>query len=382
MQGVEGGASVSSVRSEEAALERTKRRAYPAFLLLFTLVVATNWFARDPDDVVVTVVYPVIVVVLLAAVPLLHTRRVRLRTLELAMFGFASLSVFLRNADLLFRPELGPQVQVLTGAQLWSLGLLVVGAFIMFERRLALRIGAGLVGLSLALTVAALGLEASRGQLTGEATLYLLRVHVLLALLLILVSVATTIREQYHRAVERAALLEERALTDPLTGIANRHAGQERLEAEIADSRRRGRPLSVVMVDLDRFKSVNDTYGHVTGDAVLVAVATAIVSTLRTGDLVARWGGEEFLLVLPETSAAVATDVAERCRRTIADLHPEGLRVSATLGVAELVDGETTAQLLKRADVGLYQGKHDGRDRTSSGPDVPWPHEPAGEARP
>lgn len=370
----------SSVQREAAALERTKRRAYPPFLVLFALLVGTNWLVREPGDVVVTFVYPVVALGMLTAVPLLTSRRVPLFRGELTVFVLASLLVFLRIVDLLFRPELGPQVKLLTGAQLWSLALLLVAAFIMFEHRLAVRIGGGLLGFSLALTVAALALEASRGQLAGDTTLYLLRVHLLLGLLLILVSVGTSLREQYHRAIERSALLEEQALTDPLTGVANRHAGQERLEAEVADSHRRGRPLSAVMVDLDQFKAINDTYGHAIGDAVLVAVAQTIVAALRSRDFLVRWGGEEFLLVLPETDADDAIAVAERCRRTVAGLNPEGLRVTATFGVAEVTKDETAASLLRRADLGLYQGKNDGRDRTVGGPDVASPHEPAGEA--
>ncbi len=375
-----GGTRASSVEREAAALERTKRRAYPPFLVLFALLVGTNWLMREPDDVVVTFVYPVVTLGMLAAVPLLASRRIPLHHGELAVFVLASLLIFLRIVDLLFRPELGPQVKLLTGAQLWSLALLLVAAFIMFEHRLAVRVGSGLLGFSLALTLAALGLEASRGQLTGETTLYLLRAHLLLGLLLILVSVGTSLREQYHRAIERTALLEERALTDPLTGVANRHAGQERLEAEVTDSHRRGRPLSAVIVDLDRFKAINDTYGHATGDEVLVAAAGAFGAALRSRDFVVRWGGEEFLVVLPETATDEAIAVAERCRRMIAGLNPKGLRVTATFGVAELTEDETAASLLRRADLGLYQGKHEGRDRTVSGPGVPSPREPAGEA--
>lgn len=367
----ENGASMTahtSVAAEQAALERTKRRAYPAFIVIFSALVATNWLTREPFDLVVGYLYPVIVAGLLLALALLLSGRVRLRALEIGVFALATLALFVRNVDLLFRDELAPQVMLLTGAQLWSFGLVLAGAFIMFERRLAIRLGVGMLALSSLLTVAAMGLEAGRGQLVGETVLYLVRVHVLLVLLLILVAVATGLREQYHRAIERAALLEQQALTDPLTRVANRRAAQERLEEELVDGERRGRPLSVAMLDVDHFKAVNDTYGHETGDVVLREVAAALSATVRARDLVARWGGEEFLLLLPETTAGEALAIAERVRLAIAGLHPEGLRITATIGVAEAADGETAGSLLRRADLGLYAGKQDGRNQTVSDP--------------
>lgn len=152
------------------------------------------------------------------------------------------------------------------------------------------------------------------------------------------------------------------ATTDPLTGLSNRRTFQARLGEEAARARRSGRPLSLVMVDLDHFKAVNDTYGHQAGDEVLREMAARLRAVSREGDIVARFGGEEMAWLLPEAEAGAALEAAERLRRRIGGEEVPGVgRVTASLGVAQLDDGGP-GDLVRRADLALYRAKEGGRD--------------------
>jgi diguanylate cyclase (GGDEF)-like protein len=157
------------------------------------------------------------------------------------------------------------------------------------------------------------------------------------------------------------------ATRDPLTGLANRRAAKARLDAEQARIERHGTPLSVLMLDLDRFKRVNDEWGHAAGDRVLRAAAEAMREELRACDLGARFGGEEFLVVLPDTPLDDAARVAERIRRRIGalpiDVDGGMLHVTVSVGVAQLHGSEAIDSMIARADDALYTAKSSGRDR-------------------
>lgn len=191
---------------------------------------------------------------------------------------------------------------------------------------------------------------------------------------------ATTNREAVRRGRElertlarlHAAneVIEKLARTDPLTLLANRRGLEEAIAHERDRAERTGEPLSVVALDLDLFKRVNDTWGHAVGDRLLAAVGGTLREGVRPYDVAARVGGEEFLLVLPATHRDRAFDVAGRLRAQIAQLVVEGLpeRVTASAGVAELARGETTEALLARADAALYEAKRLGRNRVVVAP--------------
>jgi diguanylate cyclase (GGDEF)-like protein len=166
----------------------------------------------------------------------------------------------------------------------------------------------------------------------------------------------------------RAAARE--ASTDSLTGLANRRSGRKALEREVQRASRYGRPLSVLLFDLDRFKAVNDRYGHPAGDRVLRAIAQAATKAVRDTDQVVRWGGEEFLVICAETGRAEASRLAERLRRRIARLHHvrRKLAVTASFGVTTFAPGEDSAALAERADQALYRAKRGGRNRVVSLP--------------
>lgn len=157
------------------------------------------------------------------------------------------------------------------------------------------------------------------------------------------------------------------AYRDALTGIGNRRCFGEALQAAISDSDRLGRPLGVVALDVDRFKAVNDTYGHAAGDAVLRAVAAALMDGIRPVDTVCRVGGEEFAVILPGLEPPFAMLLAERLRAAVAALRipMDGARelgVTISLGLASREYGEPGPGLLHRADAALYTAKRGGRD--------------------
>jgi diguanylate cyclase (GGDEF)-like protein len=171
-------------------------------------------------------------------------------------------------------------------------------------------------------------------------------------------------RDLAQRAQHELRILSE---FDPLTGVLNRRSLAERSDREWSRSLRYGHPLACIMLDLDAFKSVNDTYGHVSGDAVLKAVATLLLQQCRPSDLVARYGGEEFCIMVPETGEEAATHLAQRLRATLAQHRVETaggtLSVTGSFGVAgSLKSGDSVERLIRRADEALLAAKRAGRN--------------------
>jgi diguanylate cyclase (GGDEF)-like protein len=160
---------------------------------------------------------------------------------------------------------------------------------------------------------------------------------------------------------------EEASRTDTLTGLFNRRGFLEASDGAVLRSRRSGRPLSIVLADVDRFKEVNDSLSHAAGDAALKALSGALRSALRAQDTVARWGGDEFIVLLPDTAKEGALRVSESLRALVSDLRVdfEGARVHLTLslGVAEHLPDRSVEDTIAEADSALYQAKEQGRDR-------------------
>lgn len=182
------------------------------------------------------------------------------------------------------------------------------------------------------------------------------------------VRVANAALEQRNEELDRLNReLEHLATHDKLTGLHNRHFIVRHLELLYEQYQRYGNPCSLILIDLDHFKHVNDTYGHAVGDAVLAAFAQHVRPLLRQGDFPGRHGGEEFILVLPMTDLQAALQLAERVRRELDSIRlpglPDDFRVSASFGVAQLMAGETVDDWLARTDRALYRAKAQGRDR-------------------
>ena len=169
----------------------------------------------------------------------------------------------------------------------------------------------------------------------------------------------------------RNALLYKRALdtalTDPVTGINNRAALNANLEREVNLAHRHGNPLSLIMLDIDRFKQINDSYGHMAGDVVLRSLAQCISECVRGSDIVFRYGGEEFVVLLSNTEGDGASLLANRIRLAVegrsVNHESAEIRLTVSVGVASLERGDCPADLLEKADQALYQAKQEGRNR-------------------
>jgi diguanylate cyclase (GGDEF)-like protein len=172
------------------------------------------------------------------------------------------------------------------------------------------------------------------------------------------------------RSLDRADFFEKLSVTDPLTGLFNRRFLERRMEEELSRGRRHGHQMTVMMIDLDHFKIYNDQNGHVAGDKALKKAARIVQASVRDIDVVTRYGGEEFCILLPATSKKESLFVADRIRRGIekdAFTGEEGLpvgRLTASIGIGSYPeDGDTADDLINAADKALYRAKHDGRNR-------------------
>ncbi|MBQ0929460.1 GGDEF domain-containing protein [Ideonella alba] len=180
----------------------------------------------------------------------------------------------------------------------------------------------------------------------------------------VLLLAISNLRLDYLRTRERAEWMQQIAASDPLTGVANRRALNERLVGSMALLERHGQPLSLLLLDIDEFKQINDQHGHACGDAVLVELAGLMSEQLRVSDQLGRWGGEEFLVLAASTPLEAAVELAERIRSaTQAHRFSHGQPVTVSIGVAQAVAGERPEQLVARADVALYEAKRRGRNQ-------------------
>ncbi len=175
------------------------------------------------------------------------------------------------------------------------------------------------------------------------------------------------LEEEINRRVKLEAALKEMAATDPLTGLYNRREYDMLFQHEMERANRLNTPLSVGIIDLDHFKQVNDTYGHAAGDEVLKRAARLFRENLRTMDVVGRWGGEEFIIMLPEIAIDQAQMTCNRLLTALAatdiDVGSTSIKITATIGITQLLPGDKMDEIISRADEALYKGKEAGRNR-------------------
>ena len=184
------------------------------------------------------------------------------------------------------------------------------------------------------------------------------------ATFIVLLAAVVTLRNNHEQAHAHMQAMHALARTDMLTSLPNRRAMVEELSRALVTTRRDGRPLAVALIDVDHFKRVNDVHGHATGDAVLKATGTQMAHQLRASDRLGRWGGEEFLLCVPDTEVASAAALAERIRHAVQTFpHAHGAPVTISIGLAKVLPGDDIDALVRRADRALYLAKSRGRNR-------------------
>ena len=254
----------------------------------------------------------------------------------------------------------------------WTLWRHSAGASRLVTRISAVIFGAGAV-LYLARAVGALGMTSSADFSATPSTVmaapYIFGMVLTLWLSIMLtLTVSDRIQQRLRAERDRAEAANRDLLvlstTDSLTGLTNRAKVDAVLTSAVAVSASDGASLAIVLLDLDGFKDVNDTYGHPVGDAVLVSVASTLTAQLRASDTIGRWGGEEFLVVLPHTDVPTAERIAENLRVAVGALdHPICGPVTASFGVTVYRDGDDTPRLVSRADRAMYGAKQLGRNR-------------------
>jgi len=233
------------------------------------------------------------------------------------------------------------------------------------------------------------GILQFRGDLFGARAQESLAILLILALTLVTFSlVGGTIAALRHALARGQRQLEEAlrhtehlAMHDELTGVYNRRYLEQRLNGEVQRAQRYGAALSICLFDLDRFKEVNDALGHAAGDDVLVAFTRLASTLLRESDCLGRWGGEEFIVLMPETDFAPARGACQRLCAAQRELRlpqlPHGYSVTVSAGVATYRPGESANVLLQRADTALYRAKVGGRDRVEGEMRAPQPQDHA-----
>lgn len=333
---------------------------YFTILAVPLVLVGTLLFVAGAPDPATSGLYLAAVVVHGGLLAGLVTGRLSLRTVGASAFTLATLLMFLRLAswESGFAPppaNVGYPVAILA----WFAPAFAL-SFLAFGWRRGVLVSAA----TYAVVYAGAGVASWGGILADQGAFEpVAYVAAGQAALIAVLWVFARKAEQLSATRAKAELLTLQATTDPLTGLANRRRLDDELARLVAQARRYEHALSAMLIDLDFFKSVNDTHGHDTGDHVLVEVAKRLSTVVRSADLLGRWGGEEFLLLAPHTNHAEACALAERCRRAISDPPMDIGELTASLGVATLQAGNDERSLRQRADLAMYTAKIEGRDR-------------------
>lgn len=338
-----------------------KRSVYFWGLILAIPVFALIWALR-PEEEFIRWLYPVFM--LMCAVWAWRlSQKANLNRIEQETIGFTAAFFTIKLGYYLFWGDLR-QNWVEIESTYWVMAFLMILLYIVLDARRGLIYSLALVGVTLSLGLLRLGGEVALGQHREEFLAFVRSEMRLFAMAGLLYALAI-LKDQLADAHRQVLQMHTLARTDPLTGLPNRLALSEHLEGEA----NRAHGLYVVLLDLDHFKQINDRYGHAVGDEVLKEVGRRLRSSLRKGDMLGRWGGEEFMIVMRGESQHDVLAAVERLREDIAFWPFEQVgAVSASFGVAEGHIGDSIHHLLERADKALYQAKHLGRNRVEFSP--------------
>jgi diguanylate cyclase (GGDEF)-like protein len=314
---------------------------------------------------------------------LAYSRRTKIDTLERVAFVFLALESFVFNtlAPYLFDFPLQEVFTQTITDDVWLLVLVCALALHIFQRWWGLVVAVGFYVLSLAVTSSYIFLHLAGNDEVRLASLTLqnlasltLQNYAAGAMVLCFLYVLARYRDSVQSISLQYELLEKVAFLDALTGLPNRRRMYDVMQQQLELATRYGTPFCIALIDIDHFKRINDAFGHLKGDEVLKQVADVLRSDLRAADQLGRWGGEEFLLVLPQTTLKEALAAAERSRQAI-ELHM-GLAsqpITISCGVTCYLPTDVTTTLVGRADDALYHAKENGRNKVVSSEAVSHP---------
>lgn len=347
--------------------QRRRRVVYVALLtvaFLSTLLsLIVNLGAPQVDPIAVAIGAVALTLFALLALAL-WWRWASIEHVERGLIVAAALVLLASLSLRLYLPELAPGADLAVMTSVVWFPVLFLMSAMAFRSTTFVRVAGVLYAAFVAATLPSLLVRAGDAHVLRHGPAFWWQVYLSYAVVIIALSFFEGLRQHATAMEDTARSMRRLAHTDMLTGLPNRRACDELLSAELQRAQRYGRVFSVVMIDIDRFKALNDRFGHQAGDDVLVDLARYLGATVRGIDSVARWGGEEFVVVAPETDRADAERLAELLRAGIEQqLLAQRFRVTASLGVASYRAGDSGAELVARADAALYRAKYGGRNR-------------------
>lgn len=349
-------------------LEAVKRRVYLVALLVGVPGILLTWLVRGSENPFVGLAHPALGLFCLACAWGLWTRRFSTGVIERLTFGVVAVYALTKLIYELYANDVLDEARYeLTAGVYSTLSALYIIAYLVFDSRNGLRAALALYAASLAITAVRVLLDPINAN--PELVLWLVRTHVFMGAAIALLHALSYSKEQLARQQGITEAMRRLAHTDPLTGLPNRRNLYERLNEEIAHAARHDEPLSIILLDLDHFKRINDLHGHDAGDRTLQEFTRIVEPLTRPKDRFGRWGGEEFLVITPNVTLDQARNLADGIKATVADhdFHNVG-DVTASFGLAAREPGDDPETLLKRADAALYRAKAAGRNRVEVAP--------------
>ncbi|MDJ0389952.1 GGDEF domain-containing protein [Roseomonas sp. E05] len=346
-------------------LERRRRLVVNLLHAAGAATVAALWAFESSAGLITDLdryAYPVLLLVLGVGFGVRWLRPRHRVMAELGAYGvFAGYFITAILSFLILQPD--NRVYTVANTLQW-MPVIYLAAFFFFPRRLAVMASWSVFALALLVPVAAL-LWGNLASWDGALISLLANAYVVHLLTLACLSLLALFGTRYEHVQRRARALESAVLTDPLTGVANRRGLERALESL---NQTPGRLVGLILLDTDHFKAVNDRFGHIIGDEVLADLGQRLSARLRRGDILGRWGGEEFLLITPDTIQMTAMGIAERMRAIAREVpHPAVGTITVSAGVAVWMSGTPVQEALHRADMALYAAKAQGRNRVEAG---------------
>jgi diguanylate cyclase (GGDEF)-like protein len=363
---------MKQIEQERRSFEQQRRRIYRVagvlgmLAILYTQYIIYIGTEESPlYEITYTINHIAFASVCFAIVWMLGRQRVPLERVErfmLFFFIFQSL-VFNGIVPALLRQHLDNLFLDTIGDDIWFLLIVCVLAVHLYDLRRGALIAGSVYGLSFAIVVVQI-VSWNMPGIDGEDSEHVLRAYLMGGALLVFLVVLAMYRSHIERLHTEYEVMANLAYTDTLTSLPNRRRLYEDVYRLIALAERYGQEFCVCLFDLDHFKRLNDTHGHLVGDQVLQEVAQVARLHLRAADLFGRWGGEEFVVLLPQTRLSDAQTALERVRLALHTIAlPHVHTITASFGVAAYLPGETCESLLHRADQALYLAKTTGRNR-------------------